>query len=182
MPFRWSLMSRSKLVRYFFYCLLRSVNNGHFLVCKEMPVSFEFQTSEFLEDNYVEPKGYFCIVLFKNTLPYAEYQKDTISVMSIGRWINKYRISFLDMIPSVVLFPGGPVLMNPPAVQETQETRVRSRGWEDPLEKKLATHCSSFACSFVYSCTLLRTIKGVKMLKSDNYVFLKGLKGLKIFH
>ena len=69
-----------------------------------------------------------------------------------------------------------------PAVQETQETQVRSRAWEDPLEKEMATHSSSFVCSFVYSCTLLRTTKVVKMLKSDNYVFLKGLKRLKIFY
>ena len=26
-----------------------------------------------------------------------------------------------------------------------QETRVRSRGWEDPLEKDMETHCSSLA-------------------------------------
>ena len=31
---------------------------------------------------------------------------------------------------------------NPPAMQETQETRVRSLGWEDPLEKGMATHVS----------------------------------------
>ena len=28
---------------------------------------------------------------------------------------------------------------NSPAVQETQETRVQSLGWEDPLEKEMAT-------------------------------------------
>ena len=31
---------------------------------------------------------------------------------------------------------------NPPA---TQETQVRSLGWEDPLEKEMATQCSIFA-------------------------------------
>ena len=31
---------------------------------------------------------------------------------------------------------------NPPAMQETQETRVLSLGWEDPLEKGMATHLS----------------------------------------
>ena len=31
---------------------------------------------------------------------------------------------------------------NPPAMQET---RVRSLGWEDPLEKGVATHCSTLA-------------------------------------
>ena len=28
---------------------------------------------------------------------------------------------------------------NPPAVQETQKTRVRSLGWEDPVEEEMAT-------------------------------------------
>ena len=27
----------------------------------------------------------------------------------------------------------------------TQETWIRSLGWEDPLEKGIATHCSTFA-------------------------------------
>ena len=34
-------------------------------------------------------------------------------------------------------FPGGSVVKNPPAKQETQ---VRSPGGEDPLEKEMATH------------------------------------------
>ena len=33
---------------------------------------------------------------------------------------------------------------NLPAMQETQETWVRSLGWEDPLEKEMATHSSIF--------------------------------------
>ena len=39
-------------------------------------------------------------------------------------------------------FPGGSAVKNPPAMQETQETQVRPLGWEDPLEKELATHSS----------------------------------------
>ena len=34
---------------------------------------------------------------------------------------------------------------NMPAMQETQETWVRSLGWEDALEKKMATHSSVLA-------------------------------------
>ena len=34
-------------------------------------------------------------------------------------------------------FPGGSVVNNPPAMQET---RVQSLGQEDPLEKEMATH------------------------------------------
>ena len=39
-------------------------------------------------------------------------------------------------------FPGGSAVRNPPAVQETQ---VQSLGWEDPLEKGMATHSSILA-------------------------------------
>ena len=39
-------------------------------------------------------------------------------------------------------FPGGSVVKNPPAKQETQ---VRSLGREDPLEKEMATHSSILA-------------------------------------
>ena len=41
--------------------------------------------------------------------------------------------------------PGGPVVNNLPAMQETQEAWVRSLGWEDPLEKEMATHPSLLA-------------------------------------
>ena len=34
---------------------------------------------------------------------------------------------------------------NLPTIQETQETWVRSLGWEDPLEGEMTTHSSSFA-------------------------------------
>ena len=39
-------------------------------------------------------------------------------------------------------FPSGSAVKNPSAMQETQETRVRSLSWEDPLEKEMATHSS----------------------------------------
>ena len=35
---------------------------------------------------------------------------------------------------------GGSAVKNLPAVPETQETRVRSLGWEDPLEEGMKTH------------------------------------------
>ena len=37
-------------------------------------------------------------------------------------------------------FPGGSVVKNSPAMQETQETQVRSLGWEDPLKEGIATN------------------------------------------
>ena len=39
-------------------------------------------------------------------------------------------------------FLSGSVVKNPPAMQETQ---VQSLGWEDPLEKEMATHSSIFS-------------------------------------
>ena len=37
------------------------------------------------------------------------------------------------------------MVKNLPAVQETQETWVRSLGWEDSLEEEMATHSSILA-------------------------------------
>ena len=39
-------------------------------------------------------------------------------------------------------FPGDSVVKNPPAMQEMQETRVRSLDQEDPTEEGMATHSS----------------------------------------
>ena len=39
-------------------------------------------------------------------------------------------------------FPGGSVVKNS---SDKQETRVLSLGWEDPLEKEMATHSSILA-------------------------------------
>ena len=39
-------------------------------------------------------------------------------------------------------FPGGSAVKDLPAMQETQ---VRSLGWEDPLEKEIATQSSTIA-------------------------------------
>ena len=41
--------------------------------------------------------------------------------------------------------PGGSAVKNLPAMQEPQETWVRSLGQEDPLEKEMATHSSNLA-------------------------------------
>ena len=40
---------------------------------------------------------------------------------------------------------GALVVKNQPAMQETQETGVRSLGWEDPLEKEMAICSRSLA-------------------------------------
>ena len=53
-------------------------------------------------------------------------------------WILMFVQGFLD----------GSVSKNPPAMQETKETRNQSLGWEDPLEEEMATH--SIGGIFVY--------------------------------
>ena len=42
-------------------------------------------------------------------------------------------------------FPGTQLVKNPPAMQETQESRVRSLGLKDPLEEGTATHSGVLA-------------------------------------
>ena len=42
-------------------------------------------------------------------------------------------------------FPGGSVVKNPPAMQETQEMRVRSLGQEDPPEEGMTSHSGILA-------------------------------------
>ena len=39
-------------------------------------------------------------------------------------------------------FPGGSAVKNLSAMQEMEETRVQSLGWEDTLEEGMATHSS----------------------------------------
>ena len=45
-------------------------------------------------------------------------------------------------------FPGGSVVKNPPAMQETG---VRSLGREDPLEREMATHSSILAWDIAWT-------------------------------
>ena len=48
-------------------------------------------------------------------------------------------------IPVFLVFPGGSVVKNPPAVQERQEMWVWSLGREDPLKKCMAAHSGILA-------------------------------------
>ena len=43
------------------------------------------------------------------------------------------------------VFPSGSLVKNPPVIQELQETRVQSLGWEDILEKGMANNSSLLA-------------------------------------
>ena len=45
----------------------------------------------------------------------------------------------------VCVCTGGSAVNNFPTMQETQETWVKSMGWEDPVEEGMATHSSILA-------------------------------------
>ena len=47
------------------------------------------------------------------------------------------------------------------SVQETQETQVRSLGWEDPLEEKMATYSSILAWEMPWTEKPGRLVHGV---------------------
>ena len=55
---------------------------------------------------------------------------------------QEYDTRFICFLPSSEGFPGGSVVKNLPA---KQETRVTSLAREDPLEKRMATHSSILA-------------------------------------
>ena len=63
-------------------------------------------------------------------------QNRSVTVSKERQKINKREVS------SHMGFPGGSVVKNLPAVQETW---VQSLGWEDPLKKEMATHSSILA-------------------------------------
>ena len=48
----------------------------------------------------------------------------------------------------IMSFPGGSLVKNPPAMQETQ---VQSLAWEDPLEKEKSTHSSILAWEILWT-------------------------------
>ena len=50
-----------------------------------------------------------------------------------------------------MVFPGGTVVKNLPAVQEMQKTGVQSLDQEDPLEKGMTTHSSILAWRILWT-------------------------------
>ena len=56
--------------------------------------------------------------------------------------VKLYDTCTVEYYATVMGFPGGSVVKTLPAMQETW---VRYLGWEDPLEKGMATHSSSMS-------------------------------------
>ena len=55
------------------------------------------------------------------------------------------RPSIWSILENVLGFPGGSVVKNLPVMQEPQEMRGQSLGWENPLKEGMATHYSILA-------------------------------------
>ena len=60
-------------------------------------------------------------------------------------YVNKFAYIYTHTHTHTQRLPSSSVVKNPPSVQELQEMRVRSLGWEDPLEEGMATHSSILA-------------------------------------
>ena len=56
-----------------------------------------------------------------------------------------YIYIYILSVYTYIGFPGGSVVKNTPAMQEPQETQVRSLGQEDPLEEGIASYSSILA-------------------------------------
>ena len=60
-------------------------------------------------------------------------------------YIYIYIYIYILSVYTYIGFPGGSVVKNTPAMQEPQETQVRSLGQEDPLEEGIASYSSILA-------------------------------------
>ena len=58
---------------------------------------------------------------------------------------------FRSLISLHMGFPGGSVVKNLPTMQEMQETRVLSLGWENPLEEGMVTHSNILAWGILWT-------------------------------
>ena len=63
-------------------------------------------------------------------------------VQAALRYIGLMHRNLLPSLLQMGGFPHGSVVRNPPAMQEMC---VQSLGWEDPMEKEMATHSSVLA-------------------------------------
>ena len=65
---------------------------------------------------------------------------------------SAYRITLI--LPVINDFSGGSdgkVSAYPSSIKFNLETKVQSLGWEDPLEKEMATHSSTLACKIPWT-------------------------------
>ena len=77
---------------------------------------------------------------------------------------------------AIIGFPGGSVVKNPTCqFKETQVMWVQSLGWEDPLEKEMATHYSTLAWDNpMYRGAWQATVRGLQRIR-HNWAHTKAL-------
>ena len=75
--------------------------------------------------------------------------------MNIGISSREDSFVITKLLIKIKGFPGGTVVKNLPAMQETQETWVQSQGREDPLKKEMATHSSILAWKIPWTRSLV---------------------------
>ena len=77
---------------------------------------------------------------------YFGLERLTLGVILLAKLGHVLLSSRMIIIRAITrLLPCGSAVKNPLAMQETQEMRVWSLDWEDPLEKEMATHSSIVA-------------------------------------
>ena len=80
-----------------------------------------------------------CHLQFLLSMPYTfQTTCSLLSLWLIYSWVHYYLGAFINGIS----FPVAQMVKHLPAMWET---RVRSLGWDDPLEKEMATHLSTLA-------------------------------------
>ena len=72
--------------------------------------------------------------------PKESRMRMSIGFEGLGDLASRYWVSIIKQG-----FPGGSAVKSMPIMQETQETRVWSLDWGDPLEKEMANHSSILA-------------------------------------
>ena len=93
-----------------------------------------------------------CVHTLTNELTYkrktdsqAERTKLRLLGEGWGDGMNRYTLLYLKWITNKDLLWASLVALRIKRLPAMQETRVRSLGWEDPLEKEMATHSSTLA-------------------------------------
>ena len=77
--------------------------------------------------------------------------------MTTGKMIALTKWTFVSKVMSLLFSEASLVAQTVKHLPTMQETRVRFLGWEDPLEKEMATHSSTLAWKIPWTERLLRT-------------------------
>ena len=116
-----------------------------------------------------EPKGLdWWDLLTPGAIPYSicSYNLDNTNRIFLPK-VRLYQVYndpiYLDMCSIFIYFFRGKIKLKevPYCLPAMQETQVQSLGWEDPLEKEMATHSSILAWEIPWSGAWQVTVHGV---------------------